>query len=238
MAPLMKNSPAIRAERRFFLIMAIALAGTVVFGFGLDLQRISWNIKDMPVQVHIHAALFFGWTILYVAQNWLVDRGAMPAHRQLGLLMAGLSPAMLVVGIATTVLAIRMHRVPPFFQPGLFLALDLQLVGFAMLTAWALLLRARSDWHKRLMLCGTILVISPALGRIVPVPLLGPFGTWAVFAATMLYLVTAMLFDFQVRGRVHTAYWWGAGVLTGVQLLLGPVGASAPVARIVERISA
>lgn len=238
MAALMKTSPIIRAERRFFLIMAIALTGTVLLGFGMGLQRMSWNIKAMPIQVHIHAALFFGWMILYVVQNWLVDRGAIAGHRQLGMLMAGLSPALPIVGIATTVLAIRMHRVPPVFDPGLFLALDLQLVGFALLTGWALLLRARSDWHKRLMLCGTILVTSPALGRIIPLPLLGPFGTWAVFAATMLYLVTAMLFDHQVQGRVHTAYWWGAAVLAAVQLLLGPVGASAPVARLVERIGA
>ncbi|MEG8052581.1 hypothetical protein QP185_03720 [Sphingomonas aerolata] len=165
----------------------------------------------LPAQVHLHAAVFFGWIILYVAQNWLVDRGSIAMHRRLGVATACLIPVMVVVGVATTVMAVRLNRVPPFFTPGLFLALDLQIIGFAILAGWAIQLRHRSDWHKRLMLCATILIMSPALGRILPMPLMGPSGTWAIFIATMAYLGAAMLFDAQLRGRVHLALLVGRG---------------------------
>lgn len=238
MATLATSVSAITAERRFYLMLAAIIAVTVFAGFGLDLQRTDWNIVGLPAQVHLHAAVFFGWIILYVAQNWLVDRGSIAMHRRLGVATACLVPVMVVVGVATTVMAVRLNRVPPFFTPGLFLALDLQIIGFAILAGWAIQLRHRSDWHKRLMLCATILIMSPALGRILPMPLMGPSGTWAIFIATMAYLGAAMLFDAQLRGRVHLAYWWGAGMLTLVQLLIGIVGFSPRLDNLIAQLAA
>ena len=238
MATLATSVSAITAERRFYLMLAAIIAVTVFAGFGLDLQRTDWNIVGLPAQVHLHAAVFFGWIILYVAQNWLVDRGSIAIHRRLGVATACLVPVMVVVGVATTVMAVRLNRVPPFFTPGLFLALDLQIIGFAILAGWAIQLRHRSDWHKRLMLCATILIMSPALGRILPMPLLGPFGPLAVFAAMSVYVLAGMAYDVKRRGRVHPAYWWGAAVLVVTQALVGPLGFSPPILRLVARLAA
>ncbi|WP_052149245.1 hypothetical protein [Sphingomonas sp. Ant20] len=126
----------------------------------------------------------------------------------------------------------------PSSRRAFFLALDLQIIGFAILAGWAIQLRHRSDWHKRLMLSATILIMSPALGRILPMPLMGPSGTWAIFIATMAYLGAAMLFDAQLRGRVHLAYWWGAAMLTLVQLLIGIVGFSPQLDKLVAQLAA
>ncbi|MGA1799999.1 hypothetical protein VH567_14605 [Sphingomonas sp. 4RDLI-65] len=230
---------ALASERRFFLLMAIAIAVTVIVGFTVNAARMHWSFLELPTQVHLHAAVFLAWILLYVVQNWLIVRGSVTRHRQLGMLGAGIAAVMVVLGIVTTVMAIRQHRVPGFFPPGIFLMLDvLGVLGFGVLTAWAIALRRQAAWHKRLMLCGTILVMSPALGRILPMPLLGSLAPLAVFGSMALYVIAGMLFDLTSRGRVHPAYWWGGGVLVVTQVLIGPLGFSPPVLRLVEHIAA
>jgi hypothetical protein len=62
------------------------------------------------------------------------------------------------------------------------------------------------------MLCATICVIAPALGRLIV--LSGNAMTAPLNVATLLlFVVAAMLFDRSNRGRVHPAYFWGAGAL-------------------------
>jgi len=227
------------SERRFFLGMAIAIAVTVIFGFTLNAARMNWTFLELPLQVHLHAAAFLAWIILYVVQNWLIVRGSITRHRQLGLLGAVIATSMVVLGIVTTVAAIQQHRVPPFFPPGIFLVLDvLGVIGFGILTAWAIVLRKQAAWHKRLMLCGTILVMSPALGRILPMPLLGQFAPLAVFASMAVFVIAGMIFDLRLRGKIHPAYYWGGGVLVVTNVLVGPLGFSPPVLRLVERLAA
>ncbi|PTW45983.1 hypothetical protein C8J25_106236 [Sphingomonas faeni] len=229
----------IASERRFFLGMAIAIAVTVIFGFTLNAARMHWTFLELPLQVHLHAAAFLAWIILYVVQNWLVVRGSITRHRQLGVLGAVIATSMVVLGIVTTVAAVQQHRVPPFFPPGIFLVLDvLGVIGFGILTAWAIALRKQAAWHKRLMLCGTILVMSPALGRILPMPLLGQFAPLAVFASMAVYVIVGMIFDLRLRGKIHPAYYWGGGVLVVTNVLVGPLGFSPPVLRLVERLAA
>ena len=226
-------------ERRFFLIMAIMIALTVILGFTVNAARMHWTVFALPWQVHLHAAVFLSWIILYIVQNWLIVRGSVLLHRQLGMLGAGIAAVMVVLGIATTFMAIEQQRVPPFFPPGIFLVLDvLGVIGFGALTAWAIVLRRQAAWHKRLMLCGTILVMSPALGRILPMPLLGAFAPLAVFTSMAVYVVAGMIFDLRLRGRIHPAYYWGGGVLVVVNGLVGPLGFSPPVLRLVERLAA
>jgi hypothetical protein len=227
------------SERRFFLAMAIAIAATVIFGFTLNAARMHWTFLELPPQVHLHAAAFLAWIILYVVQNWLIVRGSITRHRQLGVLGGVIAGSMVLLGIVTTVSAVEQHRVPPFFPPGVFLVLDvLGIVGFGILTAWAIALRKQPAWHKRLMLCGTILVMSPALGRILPMPLLGKFAPLAVFASMAVYVIAGMIFDLRLRGRIHPAYYWGGGVLVVTNVLVGPLGFSPPVLRLVERLAA
>ncbi|KQN01361.1 hypothetical protein ASE82_15900 [Sphingomonas sp. Leaf230] len=120
----------------------------------------------------------------------------------------------------------------------------LGVIGFGILTAWAIALRKQAAWHKRLMLCGTILVMSPALGRILPMPLLGQFAplavfaVFAVFASMAVFVIAGMIFDLRLRGKIHPAYYWGGGVLVVTNVLVGPLGFSPPVLRLVERLAA
>lgn len=87
------------------------------------------------------------------------------------------------------------------------------------------------------MLCGTILVIAPAIGRLVgPLPL-GDFAPFVMIAAIMLYILVGIVFDLIVLRRIHPAYCWGAGTVALLQLLTGPIGFSPPVVAFAERLA-
>lgn len=210
--------------------MALAIAATVVFGFTLNASRYHFDVSSLPPLVHVHAWVFVAWIVFFVLQSGLVVSGSVSLHRRLGWAGAGLAVLMVVTGIAVTVGCVRRGAVPPFFPPNLFLMVDiLGVLSFFGLTATAVALRRSPEWHRRLMLCGTIMVMSPAWGRILPMPLLGPWGGWAVFGAMMVYVAAGIIYDLVTTRRVHPAYWWGGGAICLTQILIGPVAFSPPV---------
>ena len=81
-------------------------------------------------------------------QNALAVRGGFGLHRALGVFGAGWVLVMVAVGIHTTVMALALHRVPPFFPPGVFLVLDVTgVLTFAILTLAAVGLRRNAASH-------------------------------------------------------------------------------------------
>ena len=199
-------------ERLFFLIMAVAIAVTVAVAFSL-FYGAGLSSFDSPWWVHVHAVTFVGWIVLYVLQNTLVFKNDIALHRKLGRIGAGYAAWVVLVGLALTPLTLAVGRSPPFFTPSYFLALDwVNIAVFGALVYAGIRNRHRTDWHRRLMLCATVCVIAPALGRLIV--LSGAAMTAPVNAAfLLLYIVIAMLFDWTNRGRVHATYFWGAAAL-------------------------
>lgn len=212
-------------ERRIFTGMAMLIAMTVIGGFGSFALRGMVDVARVPWWVHVHALSLIAWTLMFLAQTLLILRGRADVHRQLGWVAAGLACFLVPWGIVTSILAVQMGRIPPFFTPGVFLLLGpLDMLAFAGLTMAAVLLRNRSDWHKRLMLCGTIAMLEPAFGRILPMPLLGP---WAGASATLMQLVyvgLAMHGDVRMWKAVHPAYVWGVAVIVARCVLVEVLG--------------
>jgi hypothetical protein len=199
-------------ERLFFLVMAIVIAITVVTAFSLFLAA-GISSFHSPWWVHVHAVTFMAWIGFYVLQNTLVFRNDIALHRRLGRIGAVYAIWMVLVGLVLTPLTLAVGRSPPFFTPAYFLALDLvNIVAFGALFYAAIRNRRRTDWHRRLMLCATICVIAPAVGRLM---LLSgaTMGAAVTVALLLVYVVVAMLFDWANRGRIHAAYFWGAGAL-------------------------
>jgi len=119
--------------------------------------------------------------------------------------------AMTASGFLVTAAMARNGTVPFFFQPLHFLIFDpLTILAFAGLTAAAILLRRRTEWHRRLHFCGMTMLLAPAFGRLLPLPLLQPWAWEATFVVTLLFPLCGMWSDLRRRGRVHPA--WGAGV--------------------------
>lgn len=205
---------AVRRERTFFFAMAIALAVTAVLGFGFFIVMGISSFRE-PWFVHVHGVTMMGWMGLYLIQNALVWRGDIAGHRRLGVIAGAWSVWMVPVGLAITATNIALHRMPPAFQdPAFFLAMDFSTILLFGGMAWtALALRARPDWHKRLMLGATINVVGPAWGRVVPLPVTGQYGVFLILVALLVYVAVAMAFDRRVHGRVHRAHYWTAGLI-------------------------
>jgi hypothetical protein len=224
-------SAELASERRFFFYMAVAIFLTVLAGFGSQLVTRHVWFTDFPWQVHVHAVVFSSWIAIYVVQSWLVvDRRNIVLHRRLGWAGAGLAAIMVPLGVAATLMAIARGSITGVFPLGLFLALDvLHIAGFGILTFAAIWLRRRAGWHKRLMLCGTVLATAPALSRLLGFLSLGGLTPVAVIGALLLFVAAGMTFDIVTWRRVHPAYWWGTGVVILVELLIVPIGFSPPV---------
>lgn len=218
MATLAGRRSGVGREERFFLISAVLMAVILIGGFSLQLAmgRSSFRV---PLYVHLHAMIFFGWTTLYLLQVALAATGSTGLHRRLGWLSVGWIPAMVVMGTYITVASVRDGRTPFFFQPGYFLVLNpLSILVFAGLASAAIVMRRHTQWHRRLMFCAMTEILGPGFGRILPLPLLIPHAAWAVFAAIMLFPIAGIMRDMRLYGRVHPAWWWGTATLIVAQV--------------------
>lgn len=216
-------------ERRFFLYMAIACFVPMVLGFGLQFAMGRSHI-DSPWWVHAHGMTYTVWLLFYLLQNVLIVRGGFQMHRTLGMAGALYLVWMMVIGIYTTVMALVHHRVPFFFEPNVFLVMDMfNILGASALIWSAVALRGRALWHKRLMLCAMIFLTGPGWGRLLPLPLVGTWAVWLAFAPQLVLLAVAVAWDWRNRGRVHGAYAVGGMVLIGLSALIRPVAFLPPV---------
>lgn len=205
-----------RDDRGFFLGGAIVMALTIAAGFSLNLAM-GRSSFGAPLLVHAHALTFMGWVVIYLTQNILVASGRTALHRRLGWLAAGWVVLMVGMGCAVTAFDIRVAHVPFFFRPLQFLVFDpLTLFAFAGLTYAAIAMRRRTDWHRRLHFSGMSLMIGPAFGRLLPMPLLAPWAWEVSLTACLLFPLAGIISDFRRNGRIHPAWFCGLAVTFAV----------------------
>jgi hypothetical protein len=215
-------------DRMFFLIMSLVIAATTVSGFTLSMVM-GRSTFASPWWVHVHGVTFMGWLGIYVAQNFLAWRGITPLHRKLGWFAAFYVGWMMLVGLSVNTVAAITHRIPSFFETNVFLVMDwFTVLTFAGLTWAGVRMRGRTDWHRRLMLCGAIQVMTPGAARLLPLPFMGTWILWSVWAVMLVFFGVAMTYDVVTRGKVHPAYYWGLGVITLSVALMRPIAFSPP----------
>jgi hypothetical protein len=226
MATLAQPRILMNAERRFFTGMAAAMLVTVFIGFaptyylfpwfeGVTARGVAAGANLTPL-VHAHAAILSAWMLLYVTQTGLVSARRVDLHRALGI--AGVNPC--ADGDRCRHLAGNRFRAPREHAAGwpnaeAFLPVPLfSIVLFAGFTTAGLAWRRRPDYHKRLMLLGTMAMLVPALARIVRMtqPPFLPFGVRGGVAVLHLYLLALIVFDLSRRGRLHPVTAWGAAI--------------------------
>lgn len=207
-APLVRP----RGDERFFLGAAIAMTLVIVAGFSNQLAMGRSTFYSPPL-VHAHAIVFMGWVAIFLTQNILVATDRMAVHRHLGWAAAGWMVPMIVLGFGVTIAMVRRGQVPFFFRPLHFLVFDpVSLLAFAALTGSAIALRRRTEWHRRLHLCGMAMLMGPGFGRLLPMPLLQPWAWEATFAGSLLFPIAGIVADMRRTGHVHPA--WGRGIAT------------------------
>jgi hypothetical protein len=192
--------------------LAIAMALTVFIGFSVQLAM-GRSTFASPLRVHIHAIAFMGWVVIFLLQTYLATRGPLALHRKLGWFAAVW--ILLMIGAALTVIVAitRNGTVPFFFKPQQLLIADpVNLFAFAAMTYGAIHMRRRTDWHGRLHLGAMALLTAPALGRLLPLPLLMPWAFEAASVATLVFPIAGMIRDRRVLGRIHPAWFVTIGV--------------------------
>lgn len=208
-APIDRPLAPPAGDERFFLGVAIAMTMVIVAGFSTQLTMGRSTFYSPPL-VHAHAIIFMGWVTIYLLQNILVTTDRMALHRRLGWVAAGWIVPMIVLGFGVTVAMVRRGQVPFFFQPLQFLVFDpLSLVAFAALTGSAILLRNKTEWHRRLHVCGMAMLMGPGFGRLLPMPLLQPWAWEASFAGGLIFPIAGVVSDLRRTGHVHPAWRWG-----------------------------
>lgn len=214
-------------DERFFLGAAIVMTLVIIAGFSTQLAMGRSTFYSPPL-VHAHAIMFMGWIMIYLLQNILVATDRLALHRRLGWVAAGWMMPMLILGFGVTLAMIRRGQVPFFFRPLHFLVFDpVSLLTFVSLTGSAILLRNRTEWHRRLHLCGMAMLMGPGFGRMLPMPLLQPWAWEATFAAGMLFPIAGVIADLRRSGHAHPAWRWGILTMIGSFVLIEAITYSA-----------
>ena len=217
--PLAGAANRAQGEARFFFLMACLMSAIIVAGFSFNIVTARSSF-GAPLLVHIHAVVMMGWVGLYLAQNFLVFSGNIAVHRRLGWLSVVWLPLVLVMGLLITRWSLQERGGPPFFDQNQFLISNpLHLLGFAVLATWAVMIRANTGWHRRLMYCAFAMLLGPGVGRLLPAPLLIPYA-WYVSALlpTICFMVAGILSDNRRYRRPHPAWFWGIGAVLGIQI--------------------
>ena len=224
-------------DERFFLRGAIVMTAVIIAGFSLQLAM-GRSTFASPLRVHAHAIAFMGWVAIYLLQNIFVATDRMALHRRLGWIAAVWMVPMVVLGCVVTVAMVRLGHVPFFFRPLQFLIFDpVAVFTFAGLTIAAILLRRRTEWHRRLHFCGMTILLAPAFGRLLPLPLLQPWAWEAAYAATILFPLAGAWADMRRSGRVHPAWRWGIGTIVASFVLVEAITYSPVGTAIYQRVT-
>lgn len=204
-------------NRRLLLAVTCVLVALFFAGFAHSYYLRPWFVQRhvLPWVVHAHGILMSAWVVLFVAQVVLAYRHRIELHRKFGLIGAYLAPLAVALGEFVVVRAIRLRF--PAASLGqsleLFIAFDgINLLVFGALAGCALLLRRRTDVHKRLMLLALVSALPPALGRIAERA--GSEHIEVIILVVMIMAVLAcVVVDSLRHHRLHPAMGWGGAAI-------------------------
>lgn len=217
--PEKRRSPP-RKLHAYFVIFTVVFALLVLAGFTRTFfLPVARGTFARPLIVHIHGALFFGWTALLFIQALFAATKRLRLHRTTGSFAGWLIFPMLVMG---TIVAAR-DTVHDFRAGGgdavlsFFYGELADLAMFGLLAGAAMLMRNKPDFHKRWVIMGSLGLLGAAIGRI---PELRDYGLVIFFGL----IVSVCLYDLASRRAVHVATIIGATVLLLLSLTEEPIG--------------
>ena len=193
-------------QRRRFYIGASLLMGLIaVVGFWPTYfgPLVTGTIKQ-PLLIHIHATVFTGWLVLFLAQAVLAATKRVSWHLRLGKIGIGYGALLVVIGLTTGVL--RSAKLPLGGQAeDLLFAATADMIVFASFFAAAVVYRRKPQVHKRLMMVAANMLLIAAVARMtfIPPP---PAGLPLFLAIWFLPLMSAMAYDWWSQRRVHLVY--------------------------------
>ena len=220
--PAISIPKAWRRDRMFFTGMAVAAAAAIFFGFAPTYYlKGAYGTPALTPLVHVHAALFTSWILLLVAQTSLIAVRRTDLHRRLGVAGGVLAGLMTLVALATAVSSARRGSL----DAGFLVIPFGTVVVFPALVCAALLMRRRTEAHKRLILIATAELLSAGVGRW---PIISTWSPMGFYAATDVFVVALLIYDLMTRGRIHPATLWGGLFFIASQPLRMAVAGTGP----------
>lgn len=227
MATIAAPAARARTDRKFYVLMGVAIAAVTVWGFAPSYYFSRWMTvppvtPEMTAILHVHGAIFTAWMALMVIQPMLIAGRNLRVHRRLGYAGAAIAAAMVVTGNLAAVAA--MHGgFKELGDPMVFYAVPFFAINsFAVAVAFAIYWRNRAETHKRLILLANVGILGAAIARIPldPVQAGAPFTF--VFGPNLI-VVAGMIYDWRTRGRVHRVWIWGGLAMLASQIVVFPV---------------
>ncbi len=218
------DTARLNPPNHLYAYAALVVAALVFAGFARSYYlRVFFHVRAITPLVHVHGILMSAWITLFVTQALLIARHRPDLHRRLGVAGAVLAPLIVVIGSLTVAAAIqrRFPQAGPLRFGRIFVEFDgLSLCLFGALALAAILWRSRPDVHKRLMLCATVALLPPAVGRISEHLLAA--GDWNLVIAAVTTSVVAVVCacaDTLRHRRLHPAMVWGTASVLATNLL-------------------
>lgn len=216
-APTITPVSHTRHDRIFHTGIALAFLVTAIAGFAPTyFLKEFYHTPPLTPLLHVHGLVFTGWLLLLLTQSALVAAHRVDVHKRLGIAGAVLAAAMIPVGIMTAIAAARHGAATPGLDPLVFMVFPVgAVVMFAGFIGAALWKRRQPEIHRRLILLGTVSILTPAIAR------LSFVGHNPILALqlSLLFVIAAMIHDWKSRRRLHPLYIWGGLIV----LLSGPV---------------
>lgn len=192
----------------FYLGFGLTALAAIAIGFSttyfIPMARRSFSA---PAFVHLHGSLCLSWVVLFIAQTLLVRSRQTPLHRKVGMAAIPIAIGILISGMATALWATRRDIATIDTAPANMIGTLTSLSIFAGFVISAVMMRRRPDWHKRLMMLATIVVLWPAYFRFrhllpfVPRP-----DIWLALVLADVPILVAALRDRLVYGQVHPVW--------------------------------
>lgn len=228
-----------RSSQPFFVRLAWILAAIIVIGFAQNAALGRVDIPAVPIWVHLHGLLMLAWLALFVTQNRLAASGNLALHRRLGWTGAFLVCAIVGVACFTSVMSLALHRYPPFFSAPFFLSLAMiGTLAFGGLVFAGISNRRDTEAHRRLIMGGTIVILEPAFGRLLPAPLLGgELLEWITMAIQLGFVGAIAWHDRRTLGRIHPATFSVGLVVVLAHVIISMAARSGPVIALAARIT-
>jgi len=193
----------------FFTVLGLLLLVLAVAGFWPQyFSAVTGRAPAASAQfwlIHLHAALFTLWLLLYISQAALIMTGRARVHQKMGPWIAAYGFAIAAVGLfAATLLGHRFgQRENDFEAAAAFVFFPIiDMVYFAGFLAAAVVYRKLSHLHKRAMFLATFSIAVVGLGRLV-----GQTGFESAVAwqpLNLAPLLIAIAYDIFVCRKVYT----------------------------------
>ncbi len=224
-----------RRGEGFFPVMGLILLALVIAGFVPPAFSRPGGPAAMPFLLHVHGAVFAGWFVLFIAQARLIGAGNAQLHRRIG--TASLLFALAIIVLGLVVIGGAYAR-PDWSIAGLPPAASVMfpftdIVNFTAAFALAFVNRHDPAAHKRFMLLAGILIMDPAVARLV--------ATAGLPAPTILVIELALLaalivYDIRTRRRPHWASLAGVGLFAAAMFAKLVIARSSGWAAFVESL--